>query len=171
MIWLKSNWKSLFMLASVAFILFIGFRLGEGRVHKQWDAERLVQARELAEQKDKVIVIERQAAENLAQKQKELENEKKQTEIAIADADTELNRLQNTIAAIKSKLPASTSGTSVSDGKAIAGSWDALENCSKEYTEMGKIADRQRDDLAGWQAYGKTIDEFREAVNVKDTLF
>ena len=165
MIWLKSNWKSLFMLASVAFILFIGFRLGEGRVHKQWDAERLVQAREWAEQKDKVIVIERQAAENLAQKQKELENEKKQTEIAITDADAELNRLRNTVAAVKSKLPASTSGTRASDGETIAGSWDAHENCSKEYTEMGKIADRQRDDLAGWQAYGKTIDEFRESVN------
>ena len=170
MIWLKSNWKSLFMLASVAFILFIGFRLGEGRVHKQWDAERLVQARELAEQKDKVIVIERQAAENLAQKQKELENEKKQTEIAIADADTELNRLQNTIAAIKSKLPASTSGTNQSD-KSIAKSWELLGSCANEYTEMGKVADRQRDELAGWQAYGQTVDEFREAVNVKDTLF
>lgn len=165
MIWLKSNWKSLFMLASVAFVLFIGFRLGEGRVHKQWDAEKLVQARKLAEQKDRVIKIERESAESLAQKQKELENEKKQTEIAITDADAELNRLRNTVAAVKSKLPASTSGTSASDGETIAGSWDALENCSKEYTEMGKIADRQRDDLAGWQAYGKTIDEFRESVN------
>lgn len=170
MIWLKSNWKSLFMLASVAFILFIGFRLGEGRVHKQWDAERLVQARELAEQKDKVIVIERQAAENLAQKQKELENEKKQTEIAIADADTELNRLQNTITTLKYKLSNSTGNANQSD-KSIAKSWELLGSCANEYTEMGKVADRQRDELAGWQAYGQTVDEFREAVNVKDTLF
>ena len=143
----------------------LALNIGKRHVQAKWDAEKLVQARKLAEQKDRVIKIERESAESLAQKQKELENEKKQTEIAITDADAELNRLRNTVAAVKSKLPASTSGTSASDGETIAGSWDALENCSKEYTEMGKIADRQRDDLAGWQAYGKTIDEFRESVN------
>ena len=54
MIWLKNNGKSLFVLALVAFILFVGFRLGEGRVQKQWDKERLVQAQEQAK-KDKAL--------------------------------------------------------------------------------------------------------------------
>lgn len=55
MIWLKNNWKQLLVLASITFILFAGFRLGESRVRKQWDAERLIQAQEQAK-KDKALV-------------------------------------------------------------------------------------------------------------------
>ena len=163
MIWLKNNGKSLFVLASVAFILFIGFRLGEGRVQKQWDKEKLIQAQELVEQKDRVTAIERQAAENLAHKQKELENEKERTKIAVAGADTELNRLQNTISALKHKLSNTASGSGASD-QALAQSWELLGSCANEYTEMGRDADRQRDELAEWQSYGQVVGEFREAV-------
>ena len=163
MIWIKNNWRYLLTMTLFALSVSIGYQYGADKVQARWNTEKLIQTQEIARQKDRVITIERQATEAILQKQKELENEKERTKIAVAGADTELNRLRNTINTLKLKLPNPTGNTSSSE-KALTKSWEALGSCASEYTEMGKVADEQRDELAQWQAYGQTVDEFREDV-------
>ena len=143
-------------------------------VQKRWDEEKLIHAQDLAIANAKALAIERKSQEALAQKQKELEDEKRNTEMAIANADTELGRLHNTLASLKRKLSTATQSPSPSDA-VLTQSWTLLGECAKEYKEMGQVADQQRDQLAEWQGYGETIEQFREDVkkldSVKDNLF
>ena len=161
--WFINNWRLLAFVTLITLAVALSYQAGAERVQSRWNTEKLIQTQEIARQKDRVITIERQATEAILQKQKELENEKERTKIAVAGADTELNRLRNTINTLKLKLPNPTGNTSSSE-KALTKSWEALGSCASEYTEMGKVADEQRDELAQWQAYGQTVDEFREDV-------
>ena len=180
MMWLIANRKIVakFIFAAVAIALlflcyFAGERAGSDKVQDKWDADKLKQTQLLAEANQKVLDVERAAAELLAKKQKDLEDEKRKTEILMAGADSRLNGLQNTVNRLKAQLSNSPGGSSQSNA-AIAGTWDLLADCAGKYTAMGKVADIQRDDLAEWQAYGETINQFREDVkkleNVKDNL-
>ena len=173
MTWIIENWRSLALVVIASLIAAFSYQAGVDHVQKRWDEQKLVHAQELMIANAKALAIERKSQEALAQKQKELEDEKRNTEMAIASADTELGKLQNTLASLKRKLSTSSNSTSPSDA-ALTQSWTLLGECAKEYQQMGKVADIQRDDLAEWQAYGETINQFREDVkkleNVKDNL-
>ena len=163
MTWIIDNWRSLALVILASLIAAIAYQAGSDHVQKRWDEQKLVHAQELAIANAKVLAIERKAQETLAQKQKELEDEKRNTEMAIASADHELGRLHNTLARLKRKLSTSPSSPSPSDA-ALTQSWTLLGDCAKEYQQMGQVADQQRDQLKGWQAYGETIDQFRDDV-------
>ena len=173
MIWIMNNWRSLALIVIASLICALSYQAGVDHVQKHWDEEKLIHAQDLAIANAKALAIERKSQEALAQKQKELEDEKRNTEMAIASADHELGRLQNTLASFKRKLSTPTQTPSPSDA-ALTQSWTLLGECAKEYKEMGRVADQQRDQLAEWQVYGETINQFREDVkkleNVKDNL-
>ena len=171
MTWIMNNWRSLALVVIASLIAAFSYQAGVDHVQKRWNEEKLIHAQELTIAIAKAQAIERKAQDTLAQKQKEIEDEKRNTEMAIASADDELGRLQNTLASLKRKLSTSTSTASPSDA-ALTQSWELLGDCAKEYQQMGQVADQQRDQLAGWQSYGETVNEFREDVkkidNVKD---
>ena len=171
--WIIDNWRSLALVILASLIAALSYQAGSDHVQKRWDEQKLVHAQELMIANAKAQAIERKAQETLAQKQKELEDEKRNTEMAIASADHELGRLHNTLARLKRQLSTSSTTPSPSDA-ALTQSWTLLEDCTGKYTEVSRIADIQRDQLAEWQAYGETINQFREEVkkleNVKDNL-
>ena len=174
MIWIMNNWRSLALVVIASLIAAFSYQAGVDHVQKRWDEEKLIHAQNLAIANAKALAIERKSQEALAQKQKELENEKVKSKAAIAGADTELGRMSNTIANLKRKLSNSTGGSGAFNENDLARSWTLLEDCTGKYTEVSRIADIQRDDLAEWQVYGETINQFREDVkkleNVKDNL-
>ena len=169
MIWIMNNWRSLALVILASLIAAIAYQAGADRVQTKWNKEKLVHAQELMIANAKALAIERKSQETLAQKQKELEDEKRNTEMAIANADHELGRLHNTLASLKRKLSTSPSTPSPSDA-ALTQSWTLLGDCAKEYQQMGRVADQQRDRLAEWQAYGETVDQFREDVKKLDNV-
>ena len=115
MIWLKSNWKQLFVLAAITFILFAGFRLGESHVRKQWNAERLIQAQELAKQKDKVITVEREQVKESVkisdQYQKGLNDGKNALQTAVNRLTVERDRLRQQQSNSKQPVPTIDTGS------------------------------------------------------------
>ena len=163
MIWIMNNWRSLVLVVLASLIAVLSYQAGADHVQKLWNEEKLVHAQELIIANAKAQAIERKAQETLAQKQKEIEDEKRNTEMAIASADAELGRLHNTLASLKRKLSTSSSSTSTPN-ETLTQSWALLGECAKEYQEMGQVTDQQRDQLAEWQAYGETVDQFREDV-------
>ena len=166
MTWIMNNWRSLALVILASLIAAIAYQAGADRVQTKWNEEKLVHAQELMIAHAKAQAIERKAQETLAQKQKELEDEKRNTEMAIAGAAAIDKRMSNTVASLKAKLSASTSGSSAFNEHDLARSWDLLEGCTGKYIEVSRIADRQRDNLAEWQAYGETINQFREDVKM-----
>lgn len=173
MTWIMNNWRSLALVVLASLIAAIAYQAGADRVQTKWNEEKLVHAQELIIANAKAQAIERKAQDTLAQKQKEIEDEKRNTEMAIASADVELGRLYNTITNLKRKLSTSSSNPSPSDA-VLTQSWELLGDCAKEYQQMGRVADQQRDRLAEWQAYGETVNVFRGDVkkvgNVQDEL-
>ena len=169
MIWIMNHWRSIALIAISSLIAALSYQAGVDHVQKRWDEEKLIHAQDLAIANAKALEIERKSQEALAQKQKELEDEKRNTEMAIASADHELGRLHNTLANLKHKLSTTTQTPSPSDA-ALTQSWTLLGECAKEYKEMGQVADQQRDQLAEWQAYGETVDQFRDDVKKLDSL-
>ena len=169
MTWIIANWRSLALVVIASLIAAFSYQAGVDHVQKRWNEEKLIHAQELTIANAKAQAIERKANETLAQKQKELEDEKRNTEMAIASADAELGRLHNTLASLKRKLSTTTSSSGTSDA-ALTQSWILLGECATEYKEMGRVADQQRDQLAEWQAYGETVDQFREDVKKLDNV-
>ena len=170
MIWIMNNWRSLALVAISSLIAALSYQAGTDNVQKRWNEEKLIHAQELLIANAKALAIERKSQEALAQKQKELEDEKRNTEMAIANADHELGRLQNTLTSLKRKLSTTTQTTSPSDA-ALTQSWTLLGECAKEYKEMGQVADQQRDQLVQWQGYGSVVNDYRNevnGVNIKD---
>ena len=164
MMWLINNWRYVALFLIAVAISFFSYHAGEDKVQGLWDADKLKQTQIIAEANKRALEIERKSQEALAQKQKELENEKVKSKAAIAGADTELGRMSNTIANLKRKLSNSTGGSGAFNENDLARSWTLLEDCTGKYTEVSRIADIQRDDLAEWQVYGETINQFREDV-------
>ncbi len=173
MTWIMNNWRSLALVVIASLIAAFSYQAGVDHVQKRWNEEKLVHAQDLAIANAKALAIERKSQETLANKQKELEDEKRNTKAAIASADHELGKLQNTLASLKRKLSTTTSSSGTSDA-ALTQSWILLGECATEYKEMGRVADQQRDQLAQWQVYGETVGLFREDVkkleNVKDNF-
>ena len=167
MTWIINNWRSLALVVIASLIAAFSYQAGVDHVQKRWDEEKLVHAQDLAIANAKALAIERKSQETLANKQKELEDEKRNTEMAIANADTELGRLHDTLASLKRKLSTTTTSSGTSDA-ALTQSWTLLGECAKEYKEMGRVADQQRDQLAQWQVYGETVGLFREDVKKLD---
>jgi chromosome segregation ATPase len=163
MTWIINNWRSLTQVLIASFIAALAYKAGADKVQTRWNKEKLVSAQALIIANAKAMAIERKSQETLAQKQKELEDEKRNTEMAIANADAELSRLQNTLASLKRKLSTAAQPPSPSDA-ALTQSWTLLGECAKKYQQMGQVADQQRDQLAEWQAYGGTVDQFRDDV-------
>ena len=100
MIWIMNNWRSLALVVLASLIAALSYQAGVDHVQKRWDEEKLIHAQDLAIANAKALAIERKSQDALAQKQKELEDEKRNTEMAIANADHELGRLQNTLASL-----------------------------------------------------------------------
>ncbi|WP_434779288.1 DUF2514 family protein [Neisseria sp. Ec49-e6-T10] len=157
--------KPLLIALAALFLVVGGYLKGSHDKAQKWalsDAKRIqIETQAALKASEDARKKEQDAIDKLAQKQKELIYEKENTKLAVSNADNELNRLRQTIANLKHQQ--STTSTSASaPNEATTQSWDLLEQCSTEYTEMGKIADEQRDELAEWQVYGQVIDEFRE---------
>ena len=108
---------------------------------------------------------EQQAAQAYAAKLQTIEQEKQNAQTANANLRRELDRLQQRItqqsrqgASVKN-LPETARPSA--DANAAQG-WVLLGECGKRYAAMAEIADRQRDKLAEWQAWGEAVDGLSE---------
>lgn len=102
-----------------------------------------------------VLERERRTAAQLAAKQAEIEKEKIHAENIIADLRGELDRVRQRVS---TRLSAAAAGTG---DEAAAAGWTLFGHCAAEYAAMAEIADRQRNDLAEWQAYGQAVEGMR----------
>lgn len=105
-----------------------------------------------------VLETERKQADEFAKLQFELEREKQNAENIKRDMRDELDRLRKYAAnhGAKLRLPASDTPARASDDAASYG-WQLFGECAAEYASMAETADKQRNDLAEWQGYAKTV--------------
>ena len=104
---------------------------------------------------------EKKARESFARKQANIEKEKQHAETVITDLRRELSRVQQHAAAARNQssrrnLSAADKAAAAPDETAAKG-WILFAESAARYAELAEIADRQRNDLAEWQAYGTTV--------------
>lgn len=162
MIYLIKYWKP----AAVVLLLLLSvasFRLIQHTAYKQGynDATAKISA-DLAKAQNKqaaeVLAQERKQAAAFAEKQTEIEKEKQYAETVITDLRRELGRLQQH-AVHQSRprnLPATNQAACAPDETATKG-WELFGASAARYAELAEVADKQRNDLAEWQAYGKAV--------------
>nr|DAX46204.1 MAG TPA: Protein of unknown function (DUF2514) [Caudoviricetes sp.] len=104
---------------------------------------------------------EQKTAASYAAKLQTIEQEKQDAQIAVRHLRDELSRVQRRVAtttnqgASAANLPQTARASA--DAHAAQG-WQLFGKCSERYAGLAEIADRQRDDLAAWQAYGAAVD-------------
>lgn len=159
---LISYWRPLLAAIFIAAVV-IGWRFDRAAQYRQGHAAatekiRLENAQLQATQAVAVLKKERKQAADLAAAQAEIEKEKQNAQVAINSMRGELGRLQqyarNKSAA--ATLP-KTAGTAAAPDEAAAKGWNLFGKCAVEYAGMAEVADRQRNDLAEWQAYGRVV--------------
>ena len=104
---------------------------------------------------------EQKTAASYAAKLQTIEQEKQDAQIAVHHLRDELSRVQRRVAttnqgASAANLPQAARASA--DAHAAQG-WQLFGKCSERYAGLAEIADKQRDDLAAWQAYGAAVDE------------
>ena len=111
-----------------------------------------------ARQAATVLERERRAAADLAAAQAEIEKERTHAETIITGLRGELGRVQQYAAGQggRRNLPATAETAGAPDEAAAAG-WQLFGRCAERYAGVAEIADRQRNDLAEWQAYGQVV--------------
>ncbi|MFC3873331.1 hypothetical protein [Neisseria musculi] len=111
-----------------------------------------------AEQAAETLAKERKQAAALAAAQAEIEKEKQNAQTAVNHLRRELGRVQQYAAAQSGRrnLPAAAASAGAPDETSAWG-WQLFGKCAAEYAAMAEAADHQRNDLAEWQAYGRTV--------------
>lgn len=104
---------------------------------------------------------ENKARESFARKQANIEKEKQHAETVITNLRRELSRVQQYAADARNQssrrnLPTTDKAAATPD-EAFAKGWQLFGKCANEYAGMAEIADKQRNDLAEWQAYGNAV--------------
>ena len=104
---------------------------------------------------------EQKTAASYAAKLQTIEQEKQDAQIAVHHLRDELSRVQRRVSttnqgASAANLPQAARASA--DAHAAQG-WQLFGKCSERYAGLAEIADKQRDDLAAWQAYGAAVDE------------
>ena len=159
---LISYWWPLLAAIFIAAVV-IGWRFDRAAQYRQGYAEaaekiRLENAQFQAKQAVAVLEKERRQAADLAASQAEVEKEKQNAEAVIISMRGELDRLRQ-YARNKStagNLPKTASPAAAPDEAAAKG-WNLFGKCAAEYAGMAEVADRQRNDLSEWQAYGRVV--------------
>ena len=162
---LKKNWKLIagLILIAIVIVAWQADRKAEYRRGRdEMAAEISVKLKDsFIEQAKQAREKEKKTAAAFVARQIELEKEKQDAEKINADMRVELNRLREHTARQSGRrnLPTTTPSASASDGEEVAKGWQLFGKCAAEYAGMAEVADRQRNDLAEWQAYGQTIVE------------
>ena len=169
MIWLKSNWKQLFVLAAITFILFAGFELGKKSVQRKWDAEKLLQTQAILDQKDKVLELEREKAKESVkisdEYQKGLNDGKNELQTAINRLTVERDRLRQQQSNSKQPVPTIDTGAG---GHNATERGDFLVTHGEDALRLANEADDVVKQLTACQSQ---LTSDRAVVNVKGELF
>ena len=108
---------------------------------------------------------EQKTAASYAAKLQTIEQEKQDAQIAVHHLRDELSRVQRRVATTTNQGASAANLPQAARASANANAaqgWVLLGECGKHYAAMAEIADKQRDDLAAWQAYGATVDEMNQ---------
>ncbi|KLT73241.1 hypothetical protein PL75_03135 [Neisseria arctica] len=165
MTWLiKYRWPLL--VAAALLFLAAGWRIDRATQYRQGhaDATAMMQAtadKQARQAAEAAIAKERAAADALAEKQKEIEYEKRQTAAAVSALDVERKRVQQYATRRADSLSQAAGTARTSDDDGAARGWQLFGACAAEYGDMAKVADTQRDALAEWQAYGSAVEQIR----------
>ena len=166
LIWAARNKLAAFLLLLLA-VLAVSWRLDRARQYRSGVADgkaavyaEVSEAHALA--LERTIVRERQAAAALAAAQARMEEERQDAQTAMDNLRAELGRVRQYAARQSSRahLPAA-SGTAAAPDEASARGWQLFGHCTAEYAAVAEVADRQRNDLAEWQAYGRVVAGYR----------
>ena len=161
----KTAWQiALSALGAAALLAALHVQQARGYAKGYAAAQAKFEARALSAENARVQAVrqmEQKAAADYAAKLQTIEREKQDAKNANLTLRRELNRLQQRVAA-KANQGASAANlpqtARASAGADAAQGWQLFGKCSERYAGLAEIADRQRDDLAAWQAYGAAVD-------------
>lgn len=159
---IQKYWQTIAVLivaALLAWFWFDGNQSAYQRGHNDATAKISLEiAENTRKQTESALKQERSQAADFAEKQAKLEKEKQYAETTINNLRRELNRVQQYAynQGRRQRLPAADKASGASD-EAFAKGWELFGKCTHEYAGMAEIADKQRNDLAEWQAYGEVI--------------
>ncbi len=155
-------WRPLLAAIFISAVV-IGWRLDRAAQYRQGygaatEAIRLENAQLQAKQAVAVLEKERAQAAEFAAAQAEIEKERSHAKTVINSLRGELERVQQYARAQSGRrnLPAADSAAGASD-ESVAKGWALFGKCAAEYAGMAEVADRQRNDLAEWQAYSRIV--------------
>lgn len=152
--------KYIFHIGLIIVCLSFGFYKGHSSAVASYEAKI---AKATLVHNNKIISIERALQKELEDKQRELNNEKEKTTIAINNAESQLNSLHNKVDAYRRKYEKSkNSKSSCPFTKTNSKAWTLFKDCTKRYKQMGETADRLRDNLNDWQSYGEVILDYNK---------
>ena len=158
-------WKPLAALAVLA-LLFGAWQTDRAMQYRKGRADEAAKiSLTLAEAANKQAAAarekERRAAAELAERQTELEKERRDAEKSIGAMRLELDRLRQHAARQSGRrnLPATAATAAAPDGADSTEGWELLGRCAEEYAGLAEIADGQTADLREWQAYGGAVSQ------------
>lgn len=109
-----------------------------------------------AERAAAVLRHERQQRGAFAERQKIIEQERDDAKLTASAMRRELDGLRrHAEAAGRRAAVPPADGAAGAPNETAAEGWVLLGQCAAEYAEVAETADRQRNDLAEWQEYGK----------------
>lgn len=161
------HWRTAVVVSLLALAMFLVEGLEKKayqKGHAQATAEITTDLKDSAlRQMEEARKTEDLSRATFAREQSKIEKERQNAETTIADLRRELVRVQrytqNLIA--ESGLSKADSPAAAPDEDA-ARCWQLFSESAARYAELAETADRQRNDLAEWQAYGREVAKMSE---------
>ena len=158
--WLLKYWKPA-LAAALLLALIAAWRHDRSAQYRHGQADKaaeisLALAKAAQTQNENTLNQERQAQQKLHAAQAAIEKERNHAQTVAADMRLELDRLRQHAGIHSRRLPAASSPACSPDEDAARG-WQLFAESAARYAELAETTDRQRNDLAEWQAYGAVV--------------
>ena len=158
--WLLKYWKPAIATA-LLLALIAAWQADRRTQYRRGQADKaaeisLALAKAAQTQNENTLNQERQTQQKLHAAQAAIEKERNHAQTVAADMRRELDRLRRHADTHSRRLSAAAAPACSPDEDAARG-WQLFAESAARYAELAETTDRQRNDLAEWQAYGTVV--------------